>query len=89
MYKYDEFNDLDDLEFDENLDFNEEDIYNELENIDNLMLENEMGFCVECGSLKGHLHIDPYSNDGTMSIYLCENCAQDSYTNIIFTKVEF
>lgn len=84
MDKYNEFNYLDDLEFDENFDFNEKDIYNKLENMDNLALENDMGFCVECGSLKGRLHIDPYSNDEPISVYLCDNCARGSYANMLY-----
>lgn len=74
--------DLDDILLDlyfEDIDFNEEEIYNELANEENFDDLADKGTCVECGDPNGYLSMDPYSNmygDGT-NAYLCRHCSDN------------
>lgn len=62
--------DYDENEFNEES-FNEDEIYSELDSLDN---GEERGICVDCGNPNAKLGIDPYS-ESTGGVYYCNHCA--------------
>jgi len=77
------YNELNELDYEENSDyeedFNEDNIYAELSEIENLELD-EKGTCVDCGNPNGTLRLDPNSQEiygEPKLIHLCSACSDD------------
>lgn len=72
-----ELMDIEKLEMDE-FEINEDDIYSQLEDIENLMLDDDKGTCVDCGDKNGTLCLDPYSYEiygEPTTVFLCRDCS--------------
>lgn len=79
---HDENTNFDDMLLDlpfEDIDFDEEEIYSELADMENFDDLIDQGTCFECGDPNGYLSIDPYANiygEGA-NVYLCRHCSND------------